>query len=567
MKVTYQHGLSWNEYAKPPSNRYNALVLSYNNWDDWGVKSTLNAALFINGETIIRFSLKLLINNIEFTAAHLDKLISEGWNGQFPIPNADYFSVPSDIDFYSALIGKLKKNEAEKVLYAIRDASLLKHDMPKGINLSLIDSYNFRNSLLREAGARKSFEDGWRIIRHAGTSLIKDFTLFIKRRKTGVQPIEFKFNSEILPYDINILIGPNGVGKSYCLKTLVEHWLGIESGSKERIELSGHKAFNEQPNISKLILVSYSPFEEFALDLNNARLLDKSAYKYFGFRQSIERDGEKKIGISRNLPASDSVNSLIKAYQDDSTSSFMSNWIGKSETIHRVLKSTIDFDHLGIEIKPEFEINELYSSYILTIHDKKYIRPDLHYSQLSQYNFPFDDAINKQEGVLFIKDNETIQLSSGQRLFCFIVINVVGEIRLDSLIVIDEPELFLHPTLEIEFISLLKKVLTSYNSKAILATHSLSIARETPSKCVHVFRNLADGLDVIHPPFETFGGDMQRISSYVFSDNVTSKPYDDWLKSKINEYQDAQKLISDLGSEINEEIIMKIINSTSSHGS
>jgi predicted ATPase len=220
----------------------------------------------------------------------------------------------------------------------------------------------------------------------------------------------------------------------------------------------------------------------------------------------------------------------------------MPNWIGKSETIHNVLKSTIDFDHLGVEIKPEFEINEIYNSYILTTQNRKYIRPDLHYAQLAHYNFPFDEAINKQEGVLFIKDDSTIQLSSGQRLFCFIVINVVGEIRLDSLIVIDEPELFLHPTLEIEFISLLKKVLTSFNSKAILATHSLSIARETPSKCVHVFRNLVDGLDVIHPPFETFGGDMQRISSYVFSDNVTNKPHDAWIRNKIEEYQDPKKI-------------------------
>jgi hypothetical protein len=311
VKVIYQSGLSWNEYAKPPSPKNNSLILSYNNWDDWGVKSTLNAALFIKGETIIKFSLKLLIKDVNFTAAHLDKLISEGWDGQFPIPNTDYISIPSDIDFYSALIGKLKKSDAEKALHATRDASLLKQDAPTENISALLNSYNFTNSLLREAGARKSFEDGWRIIRHAGTSSIKDFTLFIKRRKTGAQPIEFKFNSEILPYDINVLIGPNGVGKSHCLKSLVEYWLGIESGSKELIEISGHKAFDEPPNISKLILVSYSPFEEFTLDLSNARLLDKTAYKYFGFRQSIERDGEKKIGISRNLPASDSVNSLI----------------------------------------------------------------------------------------------------------------------------------------------------------------------------------------------------------------------------------------------------------------
>ena len=69
-------------------------------------------------------------------------------------------------------------------------------------------------------------------------------------------------------------------------------------------------------------------------------------------------------------------------------------------------------------------------------------------------------------GVIFIKDNEVVKLSSGQRLFFYIVINLVGEIKKDSLIVIDEPELFLHPNLEIVFISLLKKVLEACELKS-----------------------------------------------------------------------------------------------------
>jgi predicted ATP-binding protein involved in virulence len=146
------------------------------------------------------------------------------------------------------------------------------------------------------------------------------------------------------------------------------------------------------------------------------------------------------------------------------------------------------------------------------------------------------------------------------------VINVVGEIKRDSLVVIDEPELFLHPRLEVEFVGLLKKINSAFNSCAILATHSLSIARETPSKCVHVLRQLEDGLDVIHPPFETFGGDMQRISTYVFGDDTFSKPFDEWLTQKLDSISNPHELIRSLGREVNEELVIKILNYEKAHG-
>ncbi|WP_334664624.1 AAA family ATPase, partial [Klebsiella variicola] len=151
-------------------------------------------------------------------------------------------------------------------------------------------------------------------------------------------------------------------------------------------------------------------------------------------------------------------------------------------------------------------------------------------------------------------------LSSGQRLFVYIAINVVGAMKENSLIVIDEPELFLHPNLEIEFIGLLKKLLKPFRSKAILATHSLSITREVPSKCVHIFRYKDDELEIVPPPFETFGGNVQRISSYVFGDKSISKPFDEWLEMQLQDIKDPKKLIEMLNEEINEEMIMKIMS-------
>ena len=319
-------------------------------------------------------------------------------------------------------------------------------------------------------------------------------------------------------------------------------------------------------------MISYSPFEEFTLDLSDANLLDKEAYKYFGFRQLKEtEDGEIRIGISRNLPASDSVASILKAFADDYKFSFMPKWKKKVDVIWSVLQPAIGFDHLAVEISKDIEPRAAvlnFPNYIIDSDGKKYLPLDAQvYQTIQDWEINIADSINFQSGVIFLKGASKVDISSGQRLFCYIVLNVVGQIKSDSLVVIDEPELFLHPTLEIEFISLLKKVLEDFNSKAILATHSLAIAREVPANCIHVYRKHDGEMEVVSPPFETFGGDMQRISSYVFGDNSISKPFDKWIENKISEFRDPQALLQQLGQEVNEELLIKILNSGVDDGS
>ncbi|WWL45134.1 AAA family ATPase [Pseudomonas parakoreensis] len=148
-------------------------------------------------------------------------------------------------------------------------------------------------------------------------------------------------------------------------------------------------------------------------------------------------------------------------------------------------------------------------------------------------------------------------LSSGQRLFAYLVINLLGAIKRNSLILIDEPELFLHPSLEVQLIDMLKQILDKFNSRAILATHSVSIVRETPSDCVHVLERTDDQLVIKSPPFQTFGGDVQRISSYVFADKLVSKPFEQWISERL-ENMDADELIESLKGHINEELIIQI---------
>jgi hypothetical protein len=257
------------------TNEPNLLALSGNNWDDFGTKGTLNASLYFEGKRFeFEFVIKLLIDGCDYTAKKLNELKENNWDGFFPIPEANYISLPSDIDFYTTLVSKLGKEEALKVILELKDAGYLLNITQDERAKKLIETTGFVDSLLRESGANKAYKDGWRIF-EGSPSEIEDFDLNILTHGMESRTIPFKFQSDLLPYDINVLIGPNGIGKSYTIKSLVEYWLQTGIGDPKLLESQEHTPFSTYPNISKLILVSYSPFEEFTMDLEDERLQGK----------------------------------------------------------------------------------------------------------------------------------------------------------------------------------------------------------------------------------------------------------------------------------------------------
>jgi ABC-type Mn2+/Zn2+ transport system ATPase subunit len=554
LKIIYTPDLHWG--AAPPSitKEKNYLSLCGNNWDDFGYRTTINARLFFDGKAIdLEFSIKLLVEDVDYTREYLNQLCKKGWDGRFPIPGNSYISVPTDIDFYKAIESRLSSEESIEFLILLGDAGFLKEVKKDKDAVRLTELSGFTTSLLRDTGSNKSYQDGWRLFEMLDSS-IRNFKLHFRTKEGSVRDVPFNFESELLPYDINVLIGPNGVGKSYCLRSLVEYWLKIGMGAPDELEKIDHQPFDSRPNISRLILVSYSPFEEFSLGLKKKdKVIDRGAYRYFGFRRQSKNG---RIGISRGLPKLNASESLLEAIYDDHKYQDEAWWVKKFDTCCTVLNKALRFNALYIKLNSDLDISDI-KEFVKEVNGESFLHLDSSLPKVVDREALLN-ICDMQDGVHFIENENVCELSSGQRLFSYIVINVIGSIRENSLVVIDEPELFLHPTLEIEFISLLKALLKPFKSKAILATHSLAVVREVPSNCVHIFREDKEGLDIIPPPFETFGGSVQRISTYVFGDRSVSKPFDEWLEKQMEDNKIAESLIAQLGDEINEELMMKI---------
>lgn len=417
--------------------------------------------------------------------------------------------------------------------------------------------------------------DGWSKL--AGQELgISDLKFTFRDTFDDLSQLALKFASRSpLPHDINVIIGPNGVGKSSALRQMIRAWIQPKA---DHSELEG-AFFEPRPNLSQLVAVSYSPFERFPVDTDDEpslekALKDKGIYQFFGFRgRHLSQNTRRPTRIRNSLavPKTNACLSLIQCLVDDRRYSTIKTWANKLRTLEKVLSRAIDFDIAAVKLQQDAEIDEIIGNDPFDeapFFELDAMGPDGK-DQLERYLAisPGDDVINiaalqkhvdLEGGVAFFRGGNLVELSSGQKLFCYIVVNVLGVMRRNSLVVVDEPELFLHPTLEIQFVSMLKQLLRTYGSKALVATHSLVTVREVPSRCVHVFENTDDGLRITNPPFETFGGDVLRISSYVFGDRSVSKPHEAWLKDLLRQYGTADAVIETLDEDLNEEMIIQL---------
>lgn len=567
MKIVY---VSRDEKARRSmlASEDDILLLLYDRWDDFGYKTRFPTECRIGGAMVELGAVRILFDGEQSSHPHLALLRQAGWDGHFPLEGSAYISVPEEITFYEQLQSQLPEGGALDVARKLHDASFLVHIEQDEKALLQIRDRGFTDSLQRERSAQKSFTDGWKLL-NGETLNVADLTFRFRDPLGGLSALQMNFvPRSALPYDINIVIGPNGVGKSSLLRQMVGSWLDDPS-------LDG-PVFEPRPNLSQLVTVSYSPFERLPVDTDDVdrTLRDKDIYRFFGFRgrrrsQTTGRPGGVRHSLS--VPKENAARSLIQCLTDDMRFSSIRAWANKLRTLHRVLNTAIAFDVAAVRLLPDAPVDAIIGEDPLD--EIELIEMEERTSNgetgTARYvpivagtgviNAPaLLKHVDLDAGVTFFADREPLRLSSGQQLFFYIVVNILGVMRRNSLVIVDEPELFLHPTLEIQFVSMLKQILQTYGSKALLATHSVVTVREVPSACVHVLEITDDGLAIKTPPFETFGGDVQRISSYVFGDRAVSKPHEAWLEGLLEEHGTADAVIEVLGPEMNEEMIVQL---------
>jgi ATPase components of ABC transporters with duplicated ATPase domains len=118
------------------------------------------------------------------------------------------------------------------------------------------------------------------------------------------------------------------------------------------------------------------------------------------------------------------------------------------------------------------------------------------------------------------------QLSSGQSMIMNLVIEIVANIRRNSLLLLDEPEVHLHPKGITQIVNIVNHICDKYFSCCIMATHSSIVIQELLSRNVIILDREEDGSPTVRGMrVESLGENLTTITEDVFGRSSITPSY------------------------------------------
>lgn len=473
-------------------------------WDDFGYVITFKVYYVRENNKIKIGNIKMLTKGNENTSVYfkengkeieqkiidIEQLLSE----------EKLVSIGEDIDYYKRINSLFEPEEIDSLLESLCDAGYFHQNFE---SYSEWDGYS--GSLMRGSSSAAILKKGYQIAVGRYNPTTK-FDLIIESLGDSFEPINFKFNMDraVGKSNICLLIGKNGVGKTHILKKISEVITGVTDGEEH------------PPYFHKLIVIAYSPFEDFYTE---GEIFDKLMSKYSRNKNSVNKKSalRKRLHVNeysyigfRNqngifdteYPIIKSVQSIIKILKYDEENGW---WTEKTrfQLLKETLSISIDFDSISIL---DNEDNELTLNETIKLSNLK-------------------DSINCGKGLFFKKEGKAIPLSSGQKIYTYMLPAIISELEEESLLILDEPELYLHPELEVGLINMLKYILNETKSFSIIATHSSILTREVERNAVTILRKIEGNTKVYRSSIETYGESIDMIISEVFDDEYICKPF------------------------------------------
>lgn len=497
-------------------------------WDDFGYKTTCSVYVVDDSSESSHLGYaKMLLEGEKNTHERMKEIVGESGYIALERLECKYLTLPDGRDFYTKL-KKITPTSLISYFQQSRDAGYLDYSDRS----QLFESPGFEDSLLREIGARKAFGFAKK---NAGYAEYNDIDFEVRYQLDSFDEehvVGFDFTEGFYPANINLLIGPNGAGKTQGLFTLMQDMLDIGESRRKRKESSDSSL---KPFFSNVVCFSYSPFENIEDVVGENDIRSSSIFKAFSFYQ----DGT----FDKDNPVVSTVHSLFDILSKDAADGVFQVHSERFTSLKEIMRIGIpDFDDIGVVVS-EPDGGER----VLPVGDD--------YEGLLTRK---DDVVVRH-GAVYIKDDQKIKLSSGQSMFSTLVLGALSHIKEETLLVFDEPELYLHPSLEIVLLRMLRALLERYDSYAVISTHSLVLAREVPQRCTSVLKR-RDSVPVVErPPFETFGASMDRINAYVFDDTKGIKKYHEFLDTTYDRYGSFEKTMTAAKSKLNEESILYLM--------
>lgn len=508
-------------YTESISTNYHGIFLAKDNyrtghdepWDDFDYKVKFKI-YYKNSkqdsEQLLGF-VRILKLDIKNTFDYFKKFGIQLDEKNFDVSNLldeTTISLPLEVNFYKK-VRVLFESDDERInifFNAIRDASYFIDEKEK---FSKFGGYS--STLMREGSTSEAIiEKGYQISlgKSLNTSKFRVDIAFDEDKFDDLV-LDFNIEKEYGERNINLLIGRNGSGKTYIIDNLIRTILGM-----------GVKKI-DYPYFNKVLVSAFSPFENFLTvndlsdfykskntegtqkKVNRNKRIPVNKYNYIGFRNEENK-------FDKNHPKKRSVEAILSIIKYDEDNLWWGE-INKKKLLEDTLGLSIDFDGIFILSKKGEFIS------------------------IDEIGFSDSTHLDKNKGLFFKKKNDVVALSSGQEIYSYLIPTLISEIESETLLLVDEPELYLHPGLELGLMKMLKKLLKAFKSFAVIATHSSIITREVDREAVNILKREGNYTTITLPSIQTYGSDIESIIAEVFEDDLETKIYEDVIDELIDE--------------------------------
>lgn len=289
------------------------------------------------------------------------------------------------------------------------------------------------------------------------------------------------------------IIGKNGSGKTYILNNLAKLFLNQPS-------IFSFKDKTEDP-FNKVLHVSYSPFDN--LEISN---MEKVPFEKIGLTLDISNKYDKTISECFNIELENCITEILSP-------------------------GNIASKDMWLSILENFS----YENWIA-------------------------DFLKRIEGIHLTDEEHGLNtaigsLSSGQKIILLTITNLILKVREKTLVLIDEPELFLHPSLAKSYIRGIIEIITKTNGICIIATHNPLILQELQTRCVNVTIKDNDRYDIknlMEYKVNSYGESVNVLNNVIFGIDIQNTGYYQYLvsiKSKNKLIEKSEELFNKMGSE------------------
>lgn len=463
-----------------PQNGRDIAFLWTDNWDDWFEFSTLYVLHYFDdgGEHHRLGGVKIGQFNMVENQRRPD--IPE----EFESLDDRFFSLGQDVDYYEK-IRQLGNDICIELLSRINDVvtddplyQRAKRERVLGI------------SLMRSVNQRTLVEQFRRIV--AGGARLTSYAFRYQgpaQLNPLVAPIELSFSVEPNsrpPTNIQVIIGRNGVGKSFLLNAMSRALVYPEEEEEKNGQFTDENNANDDgfhSPFSNIVSVTFSAFDDFPLIRTRRNAFKGVQYTNVGLRKlarTADQDGNR-ISQTITQDPNDLTRDFIASAKACALGERRERWLAALETL---------------ESDPIFEEAEV---------------SDLLESRAERFG--------QHAGQLFRR------LSSGHKIVLLSVTKLVETVEERTLVLMDEPEAHLHPPLLASFVRALLDLLVNRNGVAVIATHSPVVLQEVPKRCVWKVRRHGGSATAERLRMETFAENVGHLTHDVFGLEVTASGF------------------------------------------